>query len=57
VISDQFVSLLSAGGSIVELKKAAAEEKTIFLIEDARDKVHAGHTTAQEVLRVLGPQC
>jgi type II secretory ATPase GspE/PulE/Tfp pilus assembly ATPase PilB-like protein/DNA-binding NarL/FixJ family response regulator len=57
VISDRFVSLLSAGGSIVDLKKAAAEEKTIFLIEDARDKVHAGHTTVQEVLRVLGPQC
>ncbi len=57
VMSDRLVSLLSAGGSIVELKKAAAEEKTIFLIEDARDKVHAGHTTAQEILRVLGPQC
>jgi type II secretory ATPase GspE/PulE/Tfp pilus assembly ATPase PilB-like protein/CheY-like chemotaxis protein len=57
VISDQFVSLLSAGGSVVDLKKTAADEKTIFLIEDARDKVHAGHTTAQEILRVLGPQC
>jgi hypothetical protein len=27
-----------------------------FLIEDARNKVHAGLTTAAEVLRVLGPQ-
>lgn len=56
VISDNFVTLLSAGKNVVELKKAAAEDKTTFLIEDARDKVHAGYTTASEVLRVLGPQ-
>ncbi len=56
LISDYFVSLLSAGRNIIELKNAAAKEKTIFLIEDARDKVHAGSTTAKEVLRVLGPQ-
>jgi hypothetical protein len=31
-------------------------EKTIFLIENARDVVHAGYTTVQEVFRVLGPQ-
>lgn len=56
VITDHFVSLLSAGKNVVELKKAATNDKTTFLIEDARDKVHAGYTTASEILRVLGPQ-
>jgi type II secretory ATPase GspE/PulE/Tfp pilus assembly ATPase PilB-like protein/DNA-binding response OmpR family regulator len=56
VINDLFIELLTAGESIVNLRKAAAGEKMAFLIEDARNKVHAGLTTVAEVLRVLGPQ-
>jgi len=56
VINDLFIELLTSGESIVNLRKAAAREKMVFLIEDARNKVHAGLTTVAEVLRVLGPQ-
>lgn len=56
VISDLFIDLLTEGQSIVNLRKAAAAEKMIFLIEDARNKVHLGLTTVAEVHRVLGPQ-
>ena len=56
VINDLFVELLTSGESIVNLRKAAAREKMVFLIEDARNKVHAGLTTVAEVHRVLGPQ-
>jgi len=56
VVNDLFAELLTSGQSIVNLRKAAAQEKMIFLIEDARNKVHSGLTTVAEVLRVLGPQ-
>jgi len=56
VVNDRFTELLTSGQSIVNFRKAAAEEKMVFLIEDARNKVHAGLTTVAEVLRVLGPQ-
>ncbi|WP_028583298.1 ATPase, T2SS/T4P/T4SS family [Desulfogranum mediterraneum] len=56
IMSDLFVDQLSAGQSIVNLRKAAEQEKMPFLIEDARNKVHAGLTTVAEVHRVLGPQ-
>ena len=56
VINDPFIELLTSGQSIVNLRKAAAQEKMTFLIEDARNKVHGGLTTVAEVLRVLGPQ-
>ena len=56
VVNDLFVEMLTSGQSIVNLRKAAAQEKMAFLIEDARNKVHGGLTTVAEVLRVLGPQ-
>jgi len=56
VITDLFVEMLTSGQSIVNLRKAAVQEKMVFLIEDARNKVHGGLTTVAEVLRVLGPQ-
>lgn len=56
VINDLFIELLTSGQSIVNLRKAAAKEKMVSLIEDARNKVHAGITTVSDVLRVLGPQ-
>jgi type II secretory ATPase GspE/PulE/Tfp pilus assembly ATPase PilB-like protein len=50
------MDLLSQNKSIVEVQRAAAEDNSISLIEDASHKVHQGLTTAAEVLRVLGPQ-
>ena len=55
VMNDLFIDMLTSGQSIVNLRRAAAQEKMGFLIEDARNKVHAGLTTVTEVLRVLGP--
>jgi len=48
--------LLSQNKSIIEIGRAATEDKTVFLIEDARNKVNDGYTTVSEVFRVLGPQ-
>jgi Type II secretory pathway, ATPase PulE/Tfp pilus assembly pathway, ATPase PilB len=48
--------LISSGASIVEINRAAREVGNTLLIDDARSKVDMGLTTAEEVLRVLGPQ-
>jgi type II secretory ATPase GspE/PulE/Tfp pilus assembly ATPase PilB-like protein len=48
--------LIASGASLHELGKAVQQLGLASLIEDARIKVHAGLTTADEVLRVLGPQ-
>ena len=55
-LNERMQHLLSQGRSIVEIGRAATEDKTEFLIEDARNKVDEGHTTVSEVFRVLGPQ-
>ncbi len=47
---------IASGASVVDLTRLAQEQGTTTLIKDARDKVHAGVTTVDEVLRVLGPQ-
>ncbi len=56
ILNERMQHLLSQGRSIVEIGRAATEDKTVFLIEDARNKVDKGHTTVSEVFRVLGPQ-
>jgi type II secretory ATPase GspE/PulE/Tfp pilus assembly ATPase PilB-like protein len=48
--------LISSGASIMEINSAAREAGNTLLIDDARSKVDLGITTAEEVLRVLGPQ-
>ena len=48
--------LISSGASIMEINRAAREVGNTLLIDDARSKVDMGLTTAEEVLRVLGPQ-
>jgi len=48
--------LIASGASLHELGKAVKQLGLASLIEDARIKVHEGLTTAEEVLRVLGPQ-
>jgi type II secretory ATPase GspE/PulE/Tfp pilus assembly ATPase PilB-like protein/DNA-binding response OmpR family regulator len=56
ILNERMQHLLSQGRSIVEIGRAATEDKTVFLIEDARNKVNKGYTTVSEVFRVLGPQ-
>lgn len=56
ILTERMRHLLSQGRSIVEIGRAAAEDKTVFLIEDAKNKVNEGHTTVSEIFRVLGPQ-
>ncbi len=56
IINDRMRHLLSQNKSIIEIGRAATEDKTVFLIEDARNKVNDGYTTVSEVFRVLGPQ-
>lgn len=48
--------LIASGSSMLEMTAVARESGTRNLLEDAREKVHAGLTTAEEVLRVLGAQ-
>jgi type II secretory ATPase GspE/PulE/Tfp pilus assembly ATPase PilB-like protein/DNA-binding response OmpR family regulator len=53
---DKLRDLIARGANMMEMTAVAAESGTRLLIEDARDKVNSGVTTAQEVLRVLGAQ-
>ncbi len=48
--------LIASGASILEMTKLAREIGATPMIADAREKVNAGLTTLEEVLRVLGPQ-
>jgi len=48
--------LIASGASILEMTQLARQIGATPMIEDARDKVNAGLTTLEEVLRVLGPQ-
>ena len=56
IVTEKIMDLLSQNKSIVEVQRAAAEDNSRSLLEDAGRKVHEGLTTAEEVLRVLGPQ-
>jgi type II secretory ATPase GspE/PulE/Tfp pilus assembly ATPase PilB-like protein len=53
---DEVRQLIASGASLHELGKAVKQQGLASLFEDARIKVHEGLTTADEVLRVLGPQ-
>lgn len=54
--NDQLRDLIARGANMLEMSSVAREAGTRTLIEDARDKVRSGLTTAEEVLRVLGAQ-
>lgn len=56
VPSDAMKDLISSGASLMEIAKLARAEGISTLIEDAQKKVHAGLTSADEILRVLGTQ-
>lgn len=48
--------LIASGASILEMTQMARQIGATPMLEDAREKVNAGLTTLEEVLRVLGPQ-
>lgn len=54
--SENMRHLISSGASVLEINQLVKEEGTKLLIEDAKDKVGQGLTTAEEVLRILGAQ-
>jgi len=56
VPDDRLRHLISSQAGMLELTTAAREAGTNMLIEDAKEKVAAGLTTADEVLRLLGAQ-
>jgi len=56
VPNDRFRHLVSEQAGMLELTTAARESGASVLIEDAKEKVVSGLTTAEEVLRVLGAQ-
>ena len=52
---DDFRDLITRGAGILELTQAAYEIGLVGLFGDACEKVNAGLTTMEEVLRILGP--
>lgn len=53
---DSMRQAISEGFSLLKLKQMAMEEGLVSLLFDAKRKVGEGMTSAEEVLRVLGPQ-
>lgn len=54
-LDDQMRHLIADEAAVTEIVKYAAENGFISLRDDAFEKVQAGLTTLEEVLRVLGP--
>jgi len=53
---EEMRSLIASGASILDIGNAARRKGMTSLAMDAIEKVNAGLTTLEEVLRVLGPQ-
>ena len=47
---------ITEGASAMQIETIAREQGMKVLLDDAREKLEAGLTTAEEILRVLGPQ-
>ncbi len=56
VPDDRMRQQIATGASLLEIAQQARQIGARTLLEDACDKVRQGLTTAEEVLRVLGPQ-
>ncbi len=53
---DELRDRIGGGASMLEIGRAARAGGLRTLAQDAADKVNRGETTAEEVMRVLGPQ-
>ncbi|SFR67239.1 Type II secretory pathway ATPase GspE/PulE or T4P pilus assembly pathway ATPase PilB [Marinobacter daqiaonensis] len=47
---------VTEGASAMQIESIAREQGMKVLLDDALEKLEAGHTSAEEILRVLGPQ-
>jgi type II secretory ATPase GspE/PulE/Tfp pilus assembly ATPase PilB-like protein len=56
VPDEELRHLIASGATAREISQAAKAIGARRLVDDARDKVNEGLTTAEEILRVLGPQ-
>ena len=56
VPNEEMKAVIASGGSTLEVDKLMRLQGANTLIMDAKTKVQSGVTTAEEVLRVLGPQ-
>jgi type II secretory ATPase GspE/PulE/Tfp pilus assembly ATPase PilB-like protein/DNA-binding NarL/FixJ family response regulator len=55
-MSDKLRDAISQGAGATQLQAIAREQGMTTLFDDAREKIHRGLTTIEEVLRLLGPQ-
>ncbi|WP_373387428.1 ATPase, T2SS/T4P/T4SS family [Pseudomonas alcaligenes] len=55
-MSDRMRDAISQGVGAMQLQAIAREQGMTTLLDDAREKIHQGLTTIDEVLRLLGPQ-
>lgn len=56
ILTEEVNELVAEGRGTADIQKASRKLNVPSLIEDARDKVHAGLTTVDEIHRVLGSQ-
>jgi type II secretory ATPase GspE/PulE/Tfp pilus assembly ATPase PilB-like protein/DNA-binding NarL/FixJ family response regulator len=56
VMDDYLRDRIGSGASMLDIGRVARQQGLRVLAQDAADKVHAGETTLDEILRVLGPQ-
>jgi type II secretory ATPase GspE/PulE/Tfp pilus assembly ATPase PilB-like protein len=56
VMDDNLRDRIGSGASMLDISRVARQQGLRVLARDAADKVHAGETTLDEILRVLGPQ-
>lgn len=56
VMSNALRDAIASGESVMQLQSIAREQGMVTLLDDAREKVHLGLTTLEEVIRLLGPQ-
>lgn len=56
VMSNALRDAIARGESVMQLQNIAKDQGMVALLDDAREKVCAGLTTLDEVIRLLGPQ-
>ncbi len=56
VMDDRLRDLIASGASVVEIRKHLHEIDVRGVLDDGAEKIRQGITTADEVLRILGPQ-
>ncbi|WP_312602507.1 MULTISPECIES: ATPase, T2SS/T4P/T4SS family [Pseudomonas] len=56
IMTESLREAIFKGAGVMQLQTIAREQGMVTLLNDAREKVHQGLTTIDEVLRTLGPQ-